>query len=208
VCKETCSKDADCTIAGQNEGYTCAGGVCSSGEALTCTSNDECDALFSGWVTPCTSQMECEGQVCISLEGMGRCAFAPGDGLTCDMVGMEEVQAMTIEGMAATVCGQTGTECTGGTCRNPCKSDAECYPDLGTPRCDADSGACECTGDADCAVIGAPALSKCNQGVCGCGTDADCVGDNMDACLDGVCGCSSAAVCTVKTFDGTVQSCG
>lgn len=208
-CQESCQKDGDCTIMGMDAGYTCQAGVCSSGQSFTCQSNDECDALFSGWVTPCASQNDCPGQVCIAVEGMGLCATAPGNGLTCDVLLMEEVMATTIEGAPATVCGKTGTMCDDGVCRDPCKADAECFPDSGYPHCNVGTGICECQSDDDCAKVGNPASSKCNAGVCGCGADADCMGGaNIDKCYDGFCGCSSDAVCTQKLFDGTMIGCG
>lgn len=207
-CQESCSEDADCTIMGMDQGYDCVDGRCTSSQSLTCESNDECDALFSGWVKSCASQAECPGQVCISLEGMGLCATAPGNGITCDLLKMEELMVSTIEGAPTTVCGKTGTTCDRGVCKDPCNSDAECFPDAGYPHCNVDSGACECQSDADCAKIGQSAFSRCNQGICGCGADADCVGTNIDACQGGFCGCSSDAACTQKVFDGTMIGCG
>jgi hypothetical protein len=186
-------------------GYTCEGGRC-VGDASKCESGDECDALFSGWAIACMSQMECsEQQVCIDLEGMGRCAVRPDDFLECATLKMEEVQAVTIEGMPVTVCGVTGTLCEDGVCRDPCESDADCFP--GLPRCNVRTGHCECESDADCATFGVPSLSQCNGGSCGCGSDADCVGANIDTCYEGVCGCSGDAVCTMPVFDGTQAGC-
>lgn len=206
-CRESCVQDADCLIEGEDIGYTCVDGRCSSTSDFVCTSDDECDVLFSGWTKPCTSQMDCWGLVCIAVAGEGRCALAPSDLVACDDSYREEIAVSTIEGKPVIVCGETGAKCDRGVCKNPCESEGECAAYLGRPHCNWQTRACECESDSECQDAWVPGYATCNDGVCGCGTDEDCDGDNTDICVDGVCGCSSDATCTTRVFDGTMIAC-
>lgn len=207
LCIEECKVDADCKSMGMDLGLTCQAGVC-AGSSGGCTENFDCTILLSGWQIPCSAQTPCPpGMACIDIGGgEGRCAPTPTPDLPCDLLQQSEYDAMTIDGMAATVCANTDYECRDNTCINPCESDADCtFPDL--PKCNTNTGACECSSDADCKSEGRPV---CKTTFCGCGADADCQGPNnpnTDTCYGGVCGCGSDMACTTKSFDGTTIAC-
>lgn len=210
-CQEACVGDADCMIGGVDMGWTCQDSRCTT-DAGKCSTDTQCNALFSGWATDCAAQADCQmGFACVDIgEGMGKCAVTPSDFLMCETLMMEELQVPAIEGgMDIAVCGKTGAKCDNEVCTDPCESNAECPAQGGHPMCNAGTGKCECTSNEDCAATGLGYLTTCNNGVCGCGSDADCVTTmGSDKCFEGVCGCSTVDVCPAENaFDGTTKVC-
>lgn len=210
-CVEHCQADGDCLIDGQDVGYTCMQGTCSTGTSGNCSADLDCQILFSGWVTPCMSQAECPNQFCIDIGGgEGRCAYGPNDFIDCATLQQSEILMPPIEGGPdIPVCSNVDYACVDELCQNPCEVDADCANFPGLPRCNAGTGRCECSSDADCAGSGVEGFTACKTTYCGCASDAACVGlgVNADTCYDGFCGCSSAAVCTTQSFDGTQVAC-
>ncbi len=208
-CQEQCTVTDDCKVNGVDTGLTCTAGRCGGG-ATGCEDNNDCQVLFSGWITTCATQAECPGQACVDIGGgAGRCAAVPSDFLTCEMLMQTEIMMPPIEGGAdVTVCANTDYTCKDGACQNPCEANTDCALLPGYPQCNVGTGNCECTSDDDCKATMSPAASVCTDGVCGCGTDEDCAGAaNADVCNSGFCGCSDASVCTTKGFDGTMSVC-
>lgn len=208
-CQEECSVDADCKENGDDFGFKCVDKRCTV-EIEKCTGELDCQAQASAWTMPCASSADCGTQVCIEVEGEGRCALVPSDVIMCDVYGFAEVTRPSFpEAQDVTVCAAVGYECRPeGYCFNPCESDTDCENVTGFPKCDVGAGTCGCSSDDDCKVLMQPSRSTCHDGVCGCGKDADCEGAGGDLCLDGgLCGCSSADACTNKSFDGTVVLC-
>ena len=206
-CLHQCSSDADCTINGMDVDLSCVDSRC-TGEVEGCTTNDECVAQLSGWMTECTSGgSECmPGQICIEA---GLCAIESSDVVSCTDLMLDDIETNDIDGAAVTVCGQASAECSEGACRVPCQSDDDCTADF-APVCNTATGNCECGTDEHCATTGNAATSVCNAGVCGCGSDQNCVdGDAGDRCFSGTCGCSNDDVCdgTPNNFDGGSITC-
>jgi hypothetical protein len=209
-CVHQCTSDADCFAGGQDLGLTCVDSLCTSGSS-SCTGDEECIALYSGWTTPCTSGGgECDGlgQVCIDV---GLCAIPPTDLIACDVFMMEEIQTTDIDGNPVVVCAQPDAICNDdGYCSLPCASDADCASDA-YPICDVATGVCQCSSDADCAMIGQPQYSVCNAGSCGCSEDQQCIdGNTGDICTaGGSCGCSGDMACAgvENPYDGGMISC-
>jgi hypothetical protein len=206
-----CSSDADCMVGGTDLDWICIDNQC--GLSPLCTSDDECVATESGWVSgqPCTAGGgECEAimQVCLDIDG-GHCATAPSDSLGCEELHMVEMIVPDIDGNDATVCGKPDAVCTErGVCFSPCTSNEECSTVY--PSCNLGTGLCECTSDADCQNAMFPASSVCISGACGCGSDQECLDSSLgDMCVDGHCRCSSDQACGESPipFDGGVYSC-
>ena len=211
-CFEECAADMDCTLMGMDQGFTCQEGRCTS-DVGGCTANEECQALFSGWVTECQDDAGCPGQVCIDIgdPNAGRCATPPSDFLMCETIMQSEIMAKKfMDGSDVAVCANTSSEChPDGYCFDPCASNDECVNVPGHPQCNTNTGGCECATDDDCKNAGVAGFAVCNAGVCGCGADADCAGnENADKCYNGACGCSSVDVCQgAQVFDGTMKVC-
>lgn len=212
-CQEACGSDADCAIMGMDQGYTCENDRCTN-VAFTCTVDDECDSILSGWSQKCQTHADCPGLQCIDIAdpAAGRCAIAPIPGvLECSTFpGFSEVMAKAFEDQApVAVCANKNGKCEDSYCFDPCESDADCPAQVGAPSCNTDTGRCECTSDADCQAAGVASLTTCNAGVCGCSQDSDCAGSNYaDTCFQGTCGCSSVGACMQdQAFDGTTKVC-
>jgi len=212
-CGHQCSVDADCQVDGLDLGLTCEHATCTGGDTSTCTTKDECVALFSGWSTPCTADGgECDpGQICVQTGAGDLCAYPPSDFLTCDQLDMVEIELPDLNGVPVTVCAQTRAECGPQSyCILPCESDVHCAS-AAYPVCDVDTGQCGCGDDSHCAILGQPQFASCNAGTCGCGSDQQCVdGKAGDVCGgNGFCGCSGDAACTgaPNQFDGGVIAC-
>lgn len=210
-CQEACAGDADCMIGGVDMGFTCQDSRCIS-DAGKCSTDTQCNAVFSGWVMDCAAQADCTmGYACVDIgEGVGKCAITPNDFVTCETLTMEELMLDAIEGgMQLTVCGKTGAKCDNEICTDPCEANTDCPANGGHPVCNVGTGRCECGSDEDCAVIGMPQFATCNSGVCGCAQDTDCVGTMYsDKCFEGSCGCSTVDVCmNDSAFDGTTKVC-
>ena len=206
-CKANCAVDSDCTLDGMDIGFTCVEGECGF---PSCTTDAGCQALFGGWSEPCTMTAEClTGEVCIDIGGGdGRCASQPGPGFACADFGLVEVMKPALEGGDVTVCGNVDATCKDAVCVSPCKTDADCPAELGTPHCSPDTGECRCTADSECQATMQPGFNVCLDGRCGCSSDADCAGGtNVDTCVAGSCGCSSSAACTDPVFDNVTQVC-
>ena len=214
-CVHNCASDADCFIDGIDSGFVCQDNLCTSSSA-SCTGQEECVALFSGRSngSPCTpGGGECDAamQVCLDIEGAGRCAIAPSDFIDCVGIGMEEIQTTDIDGNPVIVCGRPNADChPDGYCWLPCQTDADCASES-YPSCNPGTGFCECTSDAGCAALGLPQASVCNAGVCGCSSDDDCLaGGAGDLCTSsGSCGCSDDAACAAfsNPYDGGMYVC-
>jgi hypothetical protein len=211
-CVHQCMSDDDCLVDGMNADLTCIENVCTSDGPSGCTSDEECVALYSGWVSPCTAGGgECDGlgQVCLDI---GLCATPPSDFIDCATLLMEEIQTTDIDGNPVTVCSRTDAVCNDDNfCFVPCESDGDC-PSEAYPICNVSTGLCGCGSDADCATLGTPHFSVCNAGVCGCNADQQCI-DSMvgDVCtVDGSCGCSSDSACAGldNPYDGGAFVCG
>ncbi|MBK7825576.1 hypothetical protein [Nannocystis sp.] len=201
-CQERCTADIDCQIAGTDIGSTCENGTCTEFSPNACAIDFECTVVHSEWLGLCVAQAECPmGYACARVDELGRCAPLPGQ-RGC-MAGTQELMVPPYEGGAdITVCGVTGWTCDGGTCINPCESDADCGS-THRPHCSA--GDCVCQSDAECMTQGAAA---CIDGRCGCNADDQCISYKSDTCFAGQCGCSSVAVCPEKVFhDGTMWVC-
>lgn len=210
-CLESCEQDADCNLNGQNQGFTCGDDSLCTSEAGLCSTDVECQILYSGWEAGdnCAAQDDCAlTQGCIDLNGVGKCVYIPSDFITCEGINQEEIPMPAIEGGTMTVCGNTTAYCTDDNyCLDGCSSNADCFAP-GYPICNTDTNRCECGQDSDC--TDQAGASVCNDGICQCAIDDDCLDlDNADACYDGVCGCSSEMVCEgyVNSFDGTTVSC-
>jgi len=210
-CLESCEENADCNLNGQNQGYTCSSDNLCASETGLCSTDQECQILYSGWEAGdnCAAQDQCAlTQGCINLDGIGKCVYIPSDFLTCEAINQEEVQMPAIEGGTITVCGNTTAYCTEESyCLDGCSSNADCLSP-GYPICNTDSNLCECGQDSDCA--NQPGASVCNDGICQCASDQDCQGlEYADTCYDGACGCSTDMVCEgyINAFDGTSVSC-
>ncbi len=209
-CQEECATDADCTIGGQNtSNFTCDATTkrCTAPPADGCTTDDECVAQFSGWVTDCTSAADCPGQVCTES---GKCATSPSEFFMCETAQLAELETRDIDGNDVTVCAQTRATCNSDSnfCELRCTEDSHCANNPGGNVCDTDTGQCKCNDDSNCTVDG---FSSCKaNSLCGCGADTDCAnnasGDvcNMDT---GACNCSDASVCGDTVFDGTTSVC-
>jgi hypothetical protein len=218
MCLEACSVASDCVMTGTTvddwkcEKHRCVYNLCSSDE--------DCTARMSGWITECTeSGGECaQGNVCVSIGVGGLCALESRPGvLECTDMQMEEIQMPAIDGSGdVTVCGISGYSCEGSLCVAPdCQDDSDCTAP--TPLCDEGDcvqcksdddcsdgdltrcnrkGMCGCADDSECTG----GLSRCtSSGVCGCADDSECTSSTKDRCYDGSCGCSSADVCTNET---------
>lgn len=211
-CIESCEQDADCSINGENQGYTCgADNLCTS-DAGQCATDEECRILYSGWEfgDNCAAQGDCAvTQGCINLDGVGKCVYIPSDFLSCEDINQEEIPMPAIEGGTITVCGNTTAICTEDKyCLDGCSTNADCLAPA-YPVCNTDTKRCECGTDADCAN-NQPGASVCLDGYCQCATDNDCAElDYADRCYDGACGCSQDQVCDgyTQAFDGTSVSC-
>ena len=194
-CMDTCEEDSECVPEGGDEDdYACVDDVCEftgeMDEADDCESDEECQAIGSGWadletgeLDTCDAQDECDdmmGESCVEYEGQGYCAMEAAD---CEALNREELDLELVdeEGELA-VCVATDVECgENGLCYAPCESDDDC---------DAD-GAGTCLDD----------------GTCGCGSDAECEEDvdNADTCFDGICGCSEDDVCEEDQVCGDIS---
>jgi hypothetical protein len=212
VCTHQCSADSDCLVNGDNVGLTCVDSLCAASAAVTCTDNSKCIALFSGWSTPCTAdggQCEANEQVCVLVDGGGRCATPAATG-ECGHHLLQVFEATNIHGKPAKVCANTLAECGAtGQCFARCQADTDCLS-APAPICNVDTGLCECGQDSDCAHFDRPDRATCNAGVCGCGSDQDCVaGGAGDLCDAGVCTCTSNQACmsTAHRFDGGAVRC-
>lgn len=212
-CLEACTAAADCVTTGTTENdWKCENSRCA---ANFCSSDTECVAIMSGWITECTDDAGCAGQKCIDIGGgVGRCATEPV-AVTCADLTKEDIDMPAIDGSGTvTVCGNPGYTCSDGMCMAPgCTSDDECtiaqYPYCvggNCVECKADGdctgamtkctslGLCGCASDEECTG----GLTKCTSvGICGCVDDSECtLQATDDKCYDGFCGCSSADVCT------------
>lgn len=206
-CQEACQADADCNMGGVSYGFLCQGARCFD-PASHCLYDSQCWAVGSGWFTPCASQAECPGAVCVDIGGgVGRCATPSSDIMPCGT--QTAVVMRAIEGdQQLTVCADTDLQCDDSVCRNPCEDNLSCAGIPSLPHCNVGTGECECTSDEQCVSSGVAGWTRCHDGVCGCGANKDCAGNyNADVCLDGQCGCSSVAVCKLKTFDATTPVC-
>ncbi|MEZ4454069.1 MAG: hypothetical protein R3B09_31735 [Nannocystaceae bacterium] len=212
-CVESCENDADCLLDGVDMDYKCVNNFCQTdSSSSTCSADDECIALLSGWVTPCEDDNGCPGQVCVDVGGVGRCATEPSDLVMCDLFGFDEVDGNKYPGgEAVVVCANAGAKCgDSGLCYDPCTSDDDCAS-LGPAfqHCDVNSGVCGCESDNECE--GAINASVCVDHTCQCASDADCTAvPYADTCYQGFCGCSGDAACGSYTpvFDGTMVGCG
>lgn len=211
-CLHQCEGDADCLIMGAGD-LTCNDGFCTGDVPSGCTDDQECQAQYSGWITPCTSgggECEATAQLCVDVGGTGLCATPPTEFVDCATLMQDEVTINDIDGMEVTVCGNTTAACgDNGVCFDPCQSDADCVSDA-APVCNTGTGFCECGEDSHCATLGMPHLSVCNAGACGCGADQDCVDGSVgDVCNDGSCGCTADMACDGVTnpFDGGTIAC-
>ena len=179
-CTEECTADGDCSVGGNDVGFTCQDGRCKQ-----CMQDSECLVKSSGWVTDCTDNAGCPNQACIDIGGgAGKCAITPSDALKCDSFSMKELMMPALDGSGdVTVCGNPDTKCTRGLCLATSTTNAKC-PD--TP---------------------CPANSECVDGTCRCSNDDACMG--FGKCqASGVCGCADVADCTAnKVFGGTTQVC-
>jgi len=213
-CAHQCSSDADCLVNGQDLGLSCEASTCTSEVTTSCTNDEECVALLSGWSMPCTSGGgECDplGQLCVQTSAGGRCATPPSDFFMCDLINFAEVMIPDIDGQLVTVCAQTNAECSAQNyCFSPCHADADCAS-AAYPICNTNTGLCGCGSDSDCATIGQPQLSSCNAGLCGCASDQQCVEGNAgDLCTSaGFCGCTDDAACAnvTNSYDGGMIVC-
>ncbi|HEY8377079.1 MAG TPA: hypothetical protein VIK91_11345, partial [Nannocystis sp.] len=165
-CVSLCESDRDCLQNGQDIGFSCVMGRC----VPACASDEECLAELSGWTQTCVDQAGCpSNQICIAVEGEGRCALAPGV-FSCEDFGLVELMRPTIAGdMTAIVCGQKDVTCAGGQCLAPCSDDLDCPPQMGHPFCNVETGQCECVIDQDCLDTKVPGFTLCIDGRCGCG---------------------------------------
>ena len=179
VCRQSCE---DASVCGNEDEWACVDGVCQweyQEPSASCDGNDECIALYSGWLEPCQNQEGCAiTQACIEHQGEGFCAYAEGEHIDCETLSMER---MTMDRF-----GESGEVV---ACGNPY---AICEPEL---RYCVEG----CQSDGDCVH---PGVDTCVDGVCRCGSDAACEGLELaDTCYDGVCGCSGDEVCTDATYD-------
>ncbi len=206
-CKPTCTVDSDCLIDAMDIGFTCVAGECG---LPPCLDDLGCQRTLSGWSEPCTSDRECfMGEACIAVGNEGLCATQPGRAFACADLGLVEIVMPAVAGGDVTVCGNIDATCTAGACVSPCKTDADCPVERGTPHCQADTGQCTCASDDECQTTGQPGFTVCLAGTCGCSSDADCAGGtNVDTCVAGSCGCSTNATCTDPIFDHVTPICG
>ena len=215
-CVHQCEADDDCLINGMDAGLSCVDSFCLADTDVSCTTDDECVALLSGWSSgaPCTSGGgECEAamQICLDIEGEGHCALAPSDFIECADAGMEEIPTTDIDGAPVVVCGRPEAAChPDAYCFLPCASDLDCSS-AAYPACNPTTGLCECSSDADCQTIGSPQFGTCNQGICGCSSDGDCLAAGVgDICNSfGACGCTDDAACSGvdNPYDGGMVEC-
>lgn len=205
-CEPQCGGDADCLYMGGDIGFRCIDSVC---VFPACMGDEACVAELSGWAVVCTGPGDCAAaQACVDIGGgAGRCANN-ADAFACTDFGLAAISRPTLGGGSAMVCGNPDAICSEGECVDPCKTDEECAPVMGHPKCEVGSGACVCASDLDCLTSQVPGFVTCIEGRCGCRKDIDCEGgSNVDTCYAGVCGCSSDATCTAKIFDGAVLTC-
>lgn len=235
-CQEECAQDSDCTINGSDLNYVCdmSSKRCTI-EVDGCSFDSECQAQYSGWVTACTSAMDCPGQVCVDPDedGSGLCATAPSEFVDCTTFSQSEVTVKDIDGADTVVCANTRAVCNSATsaCELRCTEDAHCESDYRGNVCDTGTGQCKCNDNSNCTFDG---FSTCGaNSTCGCGSDADCADNPVGTkcydtgfcgcaqdseCADssagdvcntnsGACTCSSASACTMKSFDGTTSVC-
>ncbi len=210
-CSEICEVDDDCFINGADQGLNCNNGYCQGESQGSCSEDQECRDLFSGWSAgdACAAQDECAPtQGCMNLNGEGHCVYVPTEFLQCETIKQEEVEVQAIEGGMMIACGNTSALCTEDKyCIDGCKSDADCLAPA-YPVCNMQTKLCECGVDSDC--DNQPGTSVCDAGICRCGNDSDCAElDNADVCTEGACGCSELSVCSDYTpiFDGTEVAC-
>jgi hypothetical protein len=179
-CQEECAASDDCLAH-----FTCL-----DNSRCGCEGDENCQALFSGWVTACEGDGDCPGQVCIDVSGTGYCATAPTPGaFECDQFGegWEEVTMPAFEGGGdVAVCANGAATCQDGVCAVEgggktftCPDDFECPADSEYPNCV--EGTCECDDD------------SCTDG---------------KTCVDGFCSCSDASQCPDETaHPGTTYVC-
>jgi hypothetical protein len=190
-------------------GIDCDEGRCISA-ASRCTDDAPCVDLFSGFTPTCSSDADCSGRVCIDRAGVGRCATAPSEFVSCAQLQQTEVELPRFpDGGLVTVCANERAACNQelGFCFLPCRDNGDCATSAPFDTCNVATGLCGCNEDSDC--DGVAGGSVCVEGTCRCTSDAECRElTNADTCFDGVCGCSSAAVCTAApVYDGTVVGC-
>ena len=210
-CHEICEVDDDCLIDGADQGLYCEDSFCQGESQGSCSDDQECRDLFSGWSAgeACAAQDECAPtQGCMNLNGEGHCVYIPTEFLQCETINQEEVEVQAIEGGVMIACGNTSALCTEDKyCLDGCKSNSDCISPA-YPVCNMQTKLCECGVDSDCA--NQPGASVCDAGVCRCGNDSDCAElDYADVCVDGACGCSEQSVCRdyMQVFDGTEVAC-
>ena len=205
-CQPTCSADSDCLLGGVDIGFVCVDGQCG---LPPCLDDLACQYIFGGWTDPCAATRDCApGEACLAIDDGGLCATVATPKFTCADLGLVAITRPAVEGRDVTVCGNLDATCTDQRCVSPCKTDADCPPELGAPHCQTATGQCICAADDDCLAALQPGFRVCLAGVCGCSSDVDCAGGaNVDTCLAGACGCSSTAACTRPIFDNVTQVC-
>jgi hypothetical protein len=223
-CQEQCAQDSDCMAMSMTQPfvYHCSGMRC---VPHICTTDNDCDALFSGWTQLCTTGAECPGGAmfadCIDVGDPmhGRCGFPPTPQVTCAQRNQSDTmkQVFNMPGMMVTVCGASGYSCSNNTCAHHCGTSADCASYPTTKFCNNSVCTAGCMADGDCSAMGpypscntashqcVCTMNSCSSlphapvcqasGVCGCNADTQCMSMSTDACMSGFCGCSSATVC-------------
>jgi hypothetical protein len=203
-CVERCNADPDCEPTLPIADFECD---LATHKCVVCRNDLACVAAASGWIVSCGQTSDCQfvGDVCIDVNGVGKCAFKKE---TCAGSFPDDIQAREMAtGATVTVCGVATSECHDGRCVDRCGSLHSCTPEQGGRVCNEATGKCECTGDNDCS--GGVGVSKCNTITkqCECAGNTDCAGiDDFEICVDGKCGCSSVTVCK-RDFTGTTLTC-
>jgi hypothetical protein len=193
VCTDVCQTSDDC-----HPDYECLDTGCfqrNTELVLRCEEDADCLPAISGWLTLCSAELACPStSVCIEHQGRQVCAFAAErfNDCTASFDGFEPLPAISIEGEAVQVCGNTRSECAGGLCTFPCRNDDDCGPS--EPHCNRETRDCEC--DATSCDAFAPVCTDRKK--CECVTDSDCTLPGRDTCYNGFCGCSSTSVCEIS----------
>jgi len=161
-CSHTCTAPEDCTMEGADLGLSCISGQCRAAP-VPCETSAECNV--TGW-DPCS---EACTTACVIVGEEDLCALVvPSEFITCETVGMSEVQLENSEGEPVAVCMMSIYECQevddAMQCVVPpppaCNEEGGSCPE-GT-MCDETSGACiSCAIDSECEDG-----EICHQGSC------------------------------------------
>lgn len=174
-----------------------------------CATHDDCALSNDFHLEVCVEDSDCDvaGDLCVVLQGEGRCARPPAS--TGCPVG-EPVAVRHFSRLEdIVVCGTGSARCENGACVEGCTIQPDyctVYRGLG-PVCDPVSGRCGgCRDDDDCTGWD---VSHCNRltGFCECAGDADCAArpDGRNTCVDGACSCSGPEACANSRY--TIAHC-